>query len=63
VFSFVCYHKHMTKYALNSGGIKNQPELKRQFHQELVYSELEIYGDTSLPIRALKEGEFIVYEQ
>jgi|GEM_PF-3935206 len=53
----------MTKYALNSGGIKNQPELKRQFHQELVYSELEIYGDTSLPIRALKEGEFIVYEQ
>ena len=26
----------MTKYVLNSGGIKNQPELKKQFHQELV---------------------------
>jgi hypothetical protein len=26
----------MTKYILNSGGIKNQPELKKQFHQELV---------------------------
>lgn len=26
----------MTKYVLNSGGIKNQPELKKQFHRELV---------------------------
>lgn len=26
----------MTKYVLNSGGIKNEPELKKQFHQELV---------------------------
>ncbi len=26
----------MTKYVLNSGGIKNQPELKKQFHQELL---------------------------
>lgn len=26
----------MTKYVLNSGGVKNQPELKKQFHQELV---------------------------
>jgi hypothetical protein len=26
----------MTKYVLNSGGIKNAPELKKQFHQELV---------------------------
>ena len=26
----------MTKYVLNSGGIKNQPTLKKQFHQELV---------------------------
>lgn len=26
----------MTKYVLNSGGIKRQPALKRQFHQELV---------------------------
>lgn len=26
----------MTKYVLNSGGIKRQPELKKQFHQELV---------------------------
>jgi len=26
----------MTKYVLNSGGIKNQPKLKKQFHQELV---------------------------
>lgn len=26
----------MTKYVLNSGGIKNQPELKKKFHQELV---------------------------
>lgn len=26
----------MTKYVLNSGGIKNQPELKKQFHQEIV---------------------------
>jgi len=26
----------MTKFVLNSGGIKNQPELKKQFHQELV---------------------------
>lgn len=26
----------MTKYVLNSGGIKNQPELKKQFHLELV---------------------------
>lgn len=26
----------MTKYVLNSGGIRNQPELKKQFHQELV---------------------------
>jgi hypothetical protein len=27
---------NMTKYVLNSGGIKRQPKLKRQFHQELV---------------------------
>lgn len=26
----------MTKYVLQSGGIKRQPELKKQFHQELV---------------------------
>jgi len=26
----------MTKYVLNSGGIKNQPALKKEFHQELV---------------------------
>jgi len=26
----------MTKYVLNSGGIKRQPELKKKFHQELV---------------------------
>ena len=26
----------MTKYVLNSGGIKHQPELKKKFHQELV---------------------------
>ena len=26
----------MTKYVLNSGGIKNEPQLKRQFHQELI---------------------------
>ena len=26
----------MIKYVLNSGGIKNQPELKKKFHQELV---------------------------
>lgn len=26
----------MTKYILNSGGIKHQPELKKQFHQEMV---------------------------
>lgn len=26
----------MTKYVLNSGGIKNQPELKKKFHQELI---------------------------
>jgi hypothetical protein len=26
----------MTKYVLNSGGIKHQPALKRQFHQEVV---------------------------
>lgn len=26
----------MTKYVLNSGGIKNNPRLKKQFHQELV---------------------------
>lgn len=26
----------MTKYILNSGGIKNVPELKKQFHQEIV---------------------------
>lgn len=26
----------MTKYVLNSGGIKNEPELKKKFHQELV---------------------------
>lgn len=25
----------MTKYILNSGGIKHQPELKKQFHQEI----------------------------
>lgn len=26
----------MTKYVLNSGGIKNEPALKKQFHQELI---------------------------
>lgn len=26
----------MTKYVLNSGGIRNEPKLKKQFHQELV---------------------------
>ena len=26
----------MTKYVLQSGGIRNQPQLKKQFHQELV---------------------------
>lgn len=26
----------MTKYVLNSGGKKNEPKLKKQFHQELV---------------------------
>ena len=26
----------MTKYILNSGGIKHQPELKKQFHQEII---------------------------
>ncbi len=26
----------MTKYVIQSGGIRNQPELKKQFHQELV---------------------------
>lgn len=26
----------MTKHVLESGGIRNQPELKRQFHQELI---------------------------
>ncbi len=26
----------MTKYVLNSGGIRNNPELKKKFHQELV---------------------------
>lgn len=26
----------MTKYVLNSGGIKNQPALKRKFHREIV---------------------------
>lgn len=26
----------MTKYVLNSGGIKKYPELKKQFHQEIV---------------------------
>ncbi len=26
----------MTKYVLNSGGIKHQPELKKKFHQELI---------------------------
>lgn len=26
----------MTKYVLNSGGVKNQPELKKQFHRELI---------------------------
>jgi hypothetical protein len=26
----------MTKYVINSGGIKNEPKLKKQFHQELV---------------------------
>jgi hypothetical protein len=26
----------MTKYVVNSGGIKNAPNLKKQFHQELV---------------------------
>ena len=28
----------MTKYVLNSSGIKNQPELNKKFHQELVKS-------------------------
>ncbi len=26
----------MTKYVLNSGGIKNAPQLKKQFHQEII---------------------------
>ncbi len=26
----------MTKYVLQSGGIQNQPELKRQFHREII---------------------------
>lgn len=26
----------MTKYVVNSGGIRNEPELKKQFHQEIV---------------------------
>ena len=26
----------MTKYVLNSGGIKNEPTLKKKFHQELI---------------------------
>ncbi|MCA9313330.1 hypothetical protein KDA08_03335 [Candidatus Saccharibacteria bacterium] len=26
----------MTKYVLNSGGIKNEPQLKKQFHRELI---------------------------
>jgi hypothetical protein len=26
----------MTKYVIQSGGIRNQPELKKQFHQELI---------------------------
>jgi hypothetical protein len=26
----------MTKYILNSGGIKHEPELKKKFHLELV---------------------------
>ena len=26
----------MTKYVVNSGGIKNEPQLKKQFHQELI---------------------------
>lgn len=26
----------MTKYVLNSGGVKHQPKLKKQFHQEIV---------------------------
>jgi len=26
----------MTKYVLNSGGVKNEPKLKRQFHWELI---------------------------
>lgn len=26
----------MTKYVVQSGGIRNQPELKKQFHQELI---------------------------
>ena len=26
----------MTKYVLNSGGIRNQPKLKKDFHQEMV---------------------------
>jgi hypothetical protein len=32
----------MTKYVLNSGGIKNQPELKKKFHRELISDR----GDT-----------------
>jgi hypothetical protein len=28
----------MTKYVLNSGGIKRKPELKRKFHRELIAS-------------------------
>jgi hypothetical protein len=28
----------MTKYVLQSGGIRNQPKLKKQFHQEVVKS-------------------------
>ncbi len=27
------------------------------------YQQLELYGDTSLPIHALHEGEFLVFEK
>lgn len=84
----------MTKYVLNSGGIRNQPGLKKDFHQEIIKGlgnnpkfllcnfaqngnddprgpinweaarkELQELGDASLPVHALKEGEYLVVRQ
>lgn len=39
----------MTKYILNSGGVSS-------------HLKLSAFGDTSLPIYALKEGEYVVIE-